>query len=131
MAVELDDAAQLSPSIQDLARDLGTAISDLDSYDRYLEARAAVRDEPELQTAIERFESLRQEFVDKRAAGEATQSDVRELRRTQRELHDHPIMAEYLEAHERMQSQLEAINAAISEPLELEFGAEVGGCCQD
>jgi len=42
-----------------------------------------------------------------------------------------PVMEEYLNAQEALQSQLESVNRAISEPLAVDFGGEAGGCCHD
>ncbi|MFB6218514.1 MAG: YlbF family regulator [Halobacteriaceae archaeon] len=118
-------------SVEELGRELGDAIADLPEYEAFAEAKAAVEADPDTQEKIREFEQLRSEFAAARQAGEATQADVAELERAQRELHAEPTMAEFVEAKERLQERLEAVNEAISEPLAVDFGGEAGGCCQD
>ncbi len=117
--------------VEELAGELGAAISNLSAYERFAEARAAVQADPELQERIQSFEQLRQEFAMARQSGEATQEDVQEIQRAQEELHSDPTMAEFLDAKEALQNELETLNEAISEPLSIDFGGEAGGCCQD
>jgi len=117
--------------VEELAGELGDAISNLPAYERFTEARAAVQADADLQERIESFEQRRQEFAMARQSGEATQEDVQEIQRAQRELHSDPTMAEFLDAKEELQSKLETLNEAISEPLTVDFGGEAGGCCQD
>jgi cell fate (sporulation/competence/biofilm development) regulator YlbF (YheA/YmcA/DUF963 family) len=118
-------------SVEELGRELGEAIRDLPEYEAFSEAKAAVEADEETQRQIREFEQLREEFAAAREVGEATQEDVEELRRAQERLHEEPTMAEFTEAKERLQSRLETINQAISDPLAVDFGGEAGGCCQD
>jgi cell fate (sporulation/competence/biofilm development) regulator YlbF (YheA/YmcA/DUF963 family) len=133
MSIETPDAAESAESVdvEALGRELGEAITDLPEYDAFEEAQARVENDPEAQRKIDEFESLRQEFVLARQTGEATQEDLRELQRTQQELHAIPAMSEYLEAQNELDARLEAINEAISEPLAMDFGEQAGGCCQE
>ena len=117
--------------VEALGRQLGEAIRDLPEYEAFEEAKEAVEQSDDAQQRIEEFEQLRQEFMLARQTGEASQEDLRELQQAQRELHELPAMSEYLEAQERLDARLEAINEAISEPLAVDFGEEAGGCCQD
>jgi cell fate (sporulation/competence/biofilm development) regulator YlbF (YheA/YmcA/DUF963 family) len=118
-------------SVDALGRELGEAIADLPEYEAFEEAKAAVEADDDTQEKIQEFEQLREEFAAARQVGEADQSDVEELKRAQQELHEEPVMAEFIEAQERLQDRLESVNRAISEPLEVDFGGEAGGCCQD
>jgi cell fate (sporulation/competence/biofilm development) regulator YlbF (YheA/YmcA/DUF963 family) len=117
--------------VEDLGRELGEAIADMPEYERFEEAKAAVEDSEEAQEEIERFEQKRQEFMMLRQTGDADQEDLRELQAAQEELHDIPVMADYVEAQNELDAKLERINEAISEPLAVDFGEEAGGCCQD
>lgn len=131
MSVDSESATPDPVSVEDVARDLGEAISGLPAYERFEEAKTAVANDDELQAEIQSFEQKRQEFMMARQAGDASVSDVEEVKAAQRDLHSHPVMAEYLDAQEALSERLEAINAAVSEPLSVDFGSEVGGCCQD
>ena len=66
-----------------------------------------------------------------RQSGEATQADLQELQQTQQELHSISVMADFLEAQNELQARLEALDDAISAPLALDFGDNIGGCCND
>jgi len=114
-----------------LANELGTAISELSSYEAFEEAKAAVEDSEELQAQISEFEQLREEFMLARQAGEATQEDVRTVSNAQEALHENETMAAFLDAREALQTELESLNQAISAPLTIDFGEEAGGCCQE
>lgn len=115
----------------DLGAQLGEAIANSPEYEAFEEAKEAVENSEEAQAEIEEFEQLRQEFMLARQTGDATQEDVVELQRAQQELHEIPVMAEYLEAQEKLTEELEDLNRAISDPLALDFGQQAGGCCQD
>ncbi|MFB6280910.1 MAG: YlbF family regulator [Haloferacaceae archaeon] len=117
--------------LEALGRELGAAIAESPAHEEFEAAKAAVENDERLQERIEAFEERRQAFAVAREAGDATEEDLRELRRAQRELHAEPLMAEYLEAKERLQERLEAVNRAVSEPLAVDFGGEAGGCCKD
>jgi cell fate (sporulation/competence/biofilm development) regulator YlbF (YheA/YmcA/DUF963 family) len=118
-------------TIEDLGTELGEAIAALPEYDTFERAKEAVEASPEAQERIESFEQLRREFMMARQSGDATQDDLAELQRAQEELHEVPVMADYLEAQEALEERLEAVNKAISEPLAVDFGETAGGCCQD
>jgi cell fate (sporulation/competence/biofilm development) regulator YlbF (YheA/YmcA/DUF963 family) len=118
-------------NLEALGRELGAAIAETDEYERFEEAKAAVEADDEAQRRITEFNQLREEFMFARQTGNATEEGMRKLQAKQRELHDLPVMAEYLEAQSALQSRLESINEAISEPLAVDFGGEAGGCCQD
>jgi cell fate (sporulation/competence/biofilm development) regulator YlbF (YheA/YmcA/DUF963 family) len=118
-------------NLEALGRELGAAIAETDEYERFEEAKAAVEADDEAQRRITEFNQLREEFMFARQTGNATEEGLRKLQAKQRELHDLPVMAEYLEAQSALQSRLESINEAISEPLAVDFGGEAGGCCQD
>lgn len=117
--------------IEELGRELGEAIADTPEYDAFEEAKSAVETDEAAQEKIQEFERQRQEFVLARQVGDASQEDLQNLQRAQQELHEMPVMAEYLEAQSRLVERLESINDAISEPLEMDFGEQVGDCCQE
>ena len=87
-----------------LASDLGDAISELDSYQRFAETKAAVEANEEAQEKIREFEQIREEFMLARQTGDATNEDLRKL---------------------------QELNQMISAPLSVDFGEKAGGCCQD
>lgn len=116
---------------EELAEELGDAISEMSVYQDFLEAKAAVEADEELQTEIREFESVREEFVMARQTGDATNEDLRELQRTQQELHEKPKMADFLQAKSEIELQLQELDHVISESLEVDFGETAGGCCQD
>ena len=131
MSVETHDETDLTDDVDELARELGNAITNLPVYQDYLEAKAAVEDDAELQEEIRAFERLREEFMMARQAGEATNEDLRELQRTQQELHEQPKMSEFLEAQSEVELRLQELNELVSEPLAVDFGQTAGGCCED
>ena len=117
--------------VDELASELGEAIADLPIYEAFLEAKAAVEADEELQEEIRAFERLREEFMMARQAGDATNDDLRELQRNQQELHEQPKMKEYLQAQSELELKLQELDEIVSEPLEVEFGQTAGGCCED
>lgn len=132
MSIETDvGAAGADERVDQLATELGTAITDLDVYDRYEEAKAAVEANDEAQERIQKFEQLRQEFALARQTGDATQEDLRELQDAQERLHDIPVMEEYLEAQNELELRLQELNEQISAQLAVDFGEKAGGCCAD
>jgi len=131
MSVDTDKESSTTESVESLGRELGAAITELPEYERFEEAKAAVEASEEAQSKIDEFEDIRQEFMLARQTGEATQADLREVQQAQSELHELPVMAEYLEAQNELDARLEAVNEAISDPLVVDFGEEAGGCCQD
>jgi cell fate (sporulation/competence/biofilm development) regulator YlbF (YheA/YmcA/DUF963 family) len=132
MSIETDAGAETADEdVETLGRELGEVIADLPEYQAFEEAKAAVEESDEAQAQIEAFEEIRQEFMLARQTGDATQEDLHEVQRAQQELHEIPVMAEYLEAQSELDARLEAVNEAISEPLAVDFGEEAGGCCKD
>lgn len=117
--------------IEDLGARLGEAIAETPEYERFQEAKAAVEDSEEAQEKVGEFNQLRQEFVLARKVGEATDDDVRKVQQAQQELHDLPVMAEYLEAQEELANRLDAVNDAISEGLDVDFAGQASTCCQE
>jgi len=118
-------------TLEDLGRELGERIAESPEHAAFLEAREAVENDAEVQAQIREFEQLRHEFMVDREAGRADRQSMREVQDAQRELHNLPVMAEFLDAQEALQQRLEAVNTAVSEPLAVDFGGEAGGCCQD
>jgi len=131
MSVETDHEGTTTESVEALGRELGAAITELPEYERFEAAKAEVEASEDAQAKIDEFEGIRQEFMLARQTGEATQEDLQKLQDAQSELHEMPVMAEYLEAQNELDARLEAVNEAISEPLLVDFGEEAGGCCQD
>ncbi|KYH25453.1 hypothetical protein HAPAU_21250 [Halalkalicoccus paucihalophilus] len=131
MSVETEPTAAEEASIEGLAGELGELIARSGEYAAYEEAQERVKESEHAQDKIDEFESLRQEFMLARQTGDATQEDLQRLQAAQQELHEIPVMAEYLEAQAKLDAKLEAVNEAISEPLSVDFGEQAGGCCQD
>lgn len=113
------------------AQQLGEAISDLPEYEQFLETQQAVEQSEEAQEKIAEFEQVRSEFMLSRQSGTATQEDLRELQTLQGELNEIPVMAEHLEAKNRLEARLAELNDMISQPLAIDFGQEAGGCCEE
>ncbi|MFC6906438.1 YlbF family regulator [Halalkalicoccus tibetensis] len=130
MSVETQPSAE-ETGIEELGRELGEAIARTEEYAAYEEAQRAVKESEHAQGKIDEFESLRQEFMLARQTGDATQEDLQRLQSAQQELHEIPVMADYLEAQAELDAKLEAVNEAISAPLDVDFGEQAGGCCQD
>ena len=128
---DADTVSGSTDDVEALGRELGDAIAELPEYEAFEEARQAVRADDDVQEDIQAFEQQRMEFAQARQSGEATQADLMELQAAQQELHEIPLMADFLEAQEALTTRLEDINRAISEPLAVDFGGEAGGCCQD
>lgn len=118
-------------TVEELGADLGTAIANLPEYEAFESAQNAVEQSEEAQTKIAEFERKRHEFMMARQSGDATQDDLTGLQSVQHELHEIPVMAEFIEAQADLEARLETINEAISEPLAVDFGESAGGCCQD
>ncbi len=120
-----------SVTLEDLGRELGEQIAETDVYDRYEAASEAVENDPEAQARISEFEQLRQEFMLAKQSESADREMLRKVQNAQNELHSLAVMEEYLDAQSELQSVLEDVNRAISEPLAVDFGGEAGGCCHD
>jgi cell fate (sporulation/competence/biofilm development) regulator YlbF (YheA/YmcA/DUF963 family) len=117
--------------IEDIAQSLGEAIADLPEYQQFLDAKEEVEQSEAAQAQIAEFESVQQEYLAKRERGEATREDLLELQEAQEQLHEVPVMSEYLQAENDLELRLQALNAHISDALALDFGEKAGGCCQD
>lgn len=117
--------------VEALGRELGERIAELPEYQRFEETSKAVEADETAQEKIADFEGIRREFMLARQAGEATQEDMLELKQIQQDLHEMPVMADFLAARDDLVDILEDINKSISDPLEVDFGQEAGGCCQD
>jgi len=132
MSIESDTPADAETvNVDELASELGEAISGLPVYQRYLEAKAKVENDADAQRAIEEFEQLREEFQMARQTGRATQEDLRQVQEAQADLHDIPTMSEYLEVQNELELRLQEINEIVSEQLDVDFGQKAGGCCED
>ncbi|MCG1002826.1 MULTISPECIES: YlbF family regulator [Halobacterium] len=132
MSVDSDSAAATgTTNADDIARQLGEAIEESPEYQRYEETKAAVEDSEEVQNLIDDFEDLRQEFMLARQTGDATQEDAKKVEDAQNRLHDHPVMADHLDAQDELEAKFEFLNDLISEPLDVDFVGESGACCQD
>ena len=131
MSVETASDPDRTDDVDELAARLGEAIAELPVYEEYLEAKEAVENDAELQEEIQAFERLREEFMMARQAGEATNDDLRELQRTQQELHEKPKMSEFLQAQSEVELRLQELNERVSDPLAVDFGQTAGGCCED
>ncbi|MBX0294027.1 YlbF family regulator [Haloarcula nitratireducens] len=132
MSIESDTAADpTDDSVEELAAEFGEAITELPVYQRYLEAKEAVENHEEAQKAIQEFEQLREEFQLARQTGRASQEDLRKLQDAQEELHDIPVMSEYLQVQNDLELRLQELNELVSEQLTVDFGQKAGGCCED
>ena len=131
MSIETDTPTETEGSVDDLARSLGEAITELPEYQRFLEAKADVEADGAAQTQIEEFEQIRGEFMMARQTGQATQEDLRELQSAQERLHDLPVMSDFLQAQNELELRLQELNELVSDPLAVDFGEKAGGCCQD
>lgn len=132
MSIESDTPADAETvNVDELASELGEAISGLPVYQRYLKAKATVENDADAQRAIEEFEQLREEFQMARQTGRATQEDLRQVQEAQEDLHDIPTMSEYLEVQNELELRLQEINEIVSEQLDVDFGQTAGGCCED
>jgi len=118
-------------TLEDLGRELGERIAESPEHEAFVAANEAVENDAEAQEMIREFEELRHEFMVDREAGRADRESMREVQEAQRNLHNLPVMEEYLEAQEALQDRLESVNMAISEEIAVDFGGEAGGCCQD
>ena len=126
---EIDATAGSQP--ETVANDLGAAIADTPEYERFVETKAAVERSPDAQQKVQEFERLRDQFVQARQTGEATQDDLETLQNAQQELHEVPEMAEFLQAQDELDARLERLNQEITADLAIDFGDRIGGCCND
>ncbi|MFB6183104.1 MAG: YlbF family regulator [Haloarculaceae archaeon] len=135
MSIETDgtdvDADAATTRVDDLATELGEAITDLPAYERFREKKDAVENDEAAQQQIEEFERIRDEFMAARQTGQATEEDVRTLQAAQQDLHSIPTMAEYLEAKGDLELKLQELNELVSDPLPVDFADTAGGCCHD
>jgi len=131
MSIDTDVADPTSSDVESLATALGEAITELPEYERFAERKAAVEADEEAQAQIEEFEQIREEYMMARQTGQASQEDLRELKRAQQTLHEVPVMREFLQAQNELELRLQEVNELISEPLAVDFGEKAGGCCQD
>jgi len=128
---ESGDAVQAGDNVEALATELGEAITELPEYQHFLEAKAAVEADEEAQEQIREFEQIREEYMHARGTGKATQEDLMTLQQAQEDLHDIPVMADFLQAQNELELRLQAVNERVSDPLAVDFGEKAGGCCQD
>jgi cell fate (sporulation/competence/biofilm development) regulator YlbF (YheA/YmcA/DUF963 family) len=131
MSVETDATAEQTDDVEALARALGGAITDLPVYERFEEAKAAVEADEDAQEAIREFEQIREEYMLARQTGQADESDLRQLQAAQEDLHEIPVMRDFLQAQNDLELRLQALNEEISAQLLVDFGEKAGGCCQD
>lgn len=133
MSTETTADAELASeaTVTELASDLGEAITQLPTYQEFIEAKARVEESEEAQQKVQRFEQLREEFMLARQTGNASNEDLRELQAAQEELHDVEVMSEFLELQSELELELQELNERISAPLAVDFGEKAGGCCQD
>lgn len=117
--------------LEDMGTELGNAIAASPAYQRFEETKEKVENSEEAQERVQKFEQLRQEFMMARQTGEATQEDLHNLQNAQADLHELPVMDEYLTAQAELDAKLAAVNDAISAELAVDFGEKAGGCCQD
>lgn len=130
MSIETDTTDE-TDSVEDLARSLGDAIAELPVYEDFLETKAAVEQSDQAQAQIAEFEAIREEYLDARERGEASREDLLELQAAQEELHEIPVMSEFLQARNDLELRLQALNEAVSAPLHVDFGEKAGGCCAE
>jgi cell fate (sporulation/competence/biofilm development) regulator YlbF (YheA/YmcA/DUF963 family) len=131
MSIETDTPVAEDEPVEALASKLGDAITQMPEYEAFEEAKAAVEADEKAQEQIQEFEQIREEYMMARETGQATQEDLRTLQQAQEELHDIPVMSEFLQAQNDLELRLQALNEHISEPLGVDFGEKAGGCCQD
>jgi cell fate (sporulation/competence/biofilm development) regulator YlbF (YheA/YmcA/DUF963 family) len=131
MSVDTDLPAEEKRTPEEIAQELGSAITEMPVYQSFLDAKETVEADERAQEQIEEFEQIRQEYMVARETGQATQEDLRELQRAQEELHDLPAMSEFLQAQNELELRLQALNEHVSDPLAVDFGEKAGGCCQD
>jgi cell fate (sporulation/competence/biofilm development) regulator YlbF (YheA/YmcA/DUF963 family) len=131
MSIETDATDVTDDSVESLASALGEAITDLPEYEAYQDAKAEVEADEQAQERIEEFEQIREEYMVARQTNQADQDDLRTLKKAQRELHELPVMEDYLQAQSELELRLQELNEIISEPLTVDFGEKAGGCCQD
>lgn len=131
MSIETDAAVEDDGSVDSLATELGEAIAELPEYREFVEAKEAVEADEDAQERIQEFEQIREEYVTARQMGQATEDDLRQLQQAQEDLHDLPVMSEYLAAQSDLELRLQAINEQVSEPLAIDFGEKAGSCCHD
>jgi cell fate (sporulation/competence/biofilm development) regulator YlbF (YheA/YmcA/DUF963 family) len=123
--------AESDDPVTPIARDLSDAIADLPEYEAFLEAKERVEADEAAQAQIQEFEQVRDEYLTARETGQATQDDLRALQQAQEELHDIPVMSDFLQAQNDLELRLQAVNEEISAGLAVDFGEKAGGCCQD
>ncbi|MDG5777311.1 YlbF family regulator [Haloarculaceae archaeon H-GB2-1] len=133
MSIETDtsDADAAEATVDDLATELGEAITELPAYETFRETKDAVEADEEAQEKITEFEQIRDEFMVARQTGQASQEDLKELQAAQEELHSLPVMEEYLQAKNEVELKLQELNELVSEPLAMDFSDAASGCCQD
>jgi cell fate (sporulation/competence/biofilm development) regulator YlbF (YheA/YmcA/DUF963 family) len=131
MSVETEPTADGDQTVEDLASQLGEAITQMPAYEEFLEKKEAVEADDQAQEQIQEFEQIREEYMMARQTGQADQEDLRQLQNAQEDLHSIPVMSEFLQAQNDLELRLQALNEHISEPLKVDFGEKAGGCCND
>lgn len=131
MSIETDAVPTEDRSVEDIAAALGEAIAALPEYREFVAAKEAVEADETAQERIREFERIRQEYVHARETGQATEDHLRTLQSAQEDLHDVPVMADFLQAQSELEIRLQAVNEHVSDPLAIDFGEKAGGCCQD
>lgn len=131
MSIDTETADAATDDVDTLASELGEAIADMPEYQAYRAAKEKVEADEEAQERIQKFERIREEYMMARQTNQATEGDLRTLKEAQQELHELPVMEEYLQAQGDLELRLQELNEIVSEPLSVDFGEKAGGCCQD
>lgn len=127
----LDTEPPAGAGVDELASVLGAAITDLEEYQAFQDARSGVSNSEAATEALAEFREIREEFLLARQTGDATETDLQRLQAARDDLEAVPVMAEFLAAQSALEERLAALNEAISEPLAVDFGERAGGCCQE
>jgi cell fate (sporulation/competence/biofilm development) regulator YlbF (YheA/YmcA/DUF963 family) len=132
MSVETEPGDEVADSrVDQLATEFGEAITEMPIYQRFAEAKQAVENDEEAQERIQRFETIREDFMLARQTGQADEEALRELQAAQEELHELDVMSDYLSAQSELELRLQELNEIVSEELVVDFGEKAGGCCED
>lgn len=89
---------------------------------RFQVAAQQFESDPEVQSLIETL----QRFQQARQAGLDISENLQEVRDAQTRIRNHPVVQEFLSARQELSELIQATNAAISEPIGLNFGQAVG-----
>lgn len=113
----------------ELAEQLGEAIVETEEYQRFITLEQELHQDEVAQKLIEIFSKAQQEVMESHMQGNRIPKNViDDLKEHQRRMLEYPSVAKYMEAKEKLDRIMEAVNEVLSSTTGLNTGGGGGGC---